>query len=1037
MIRFFVTHRVTTVMFVLVFVVLGIYSYTNILVDKYPKIDYPIVTVSVAYPGATPIEVETLVVKKIEDAVSEISEIKKIKSKSYESLGFVSVEFLLSADVNVKSIEVKDKVDAILNDLPDAVEKPVIEKFDPLVVPVMDLVLSSDTIDTRELYEYADKTLKTRFSSIAGVAKVDVYGGRKRQINVWLDPMLMKTRYITIGEVIAQMMERNRNVPAGALERGFTSLGVRFTGEFGSVGEIADMQLVSKDGTHFRLGEIAAVEDGFRKIDTIARFNGRDVVGLSINKASDGNAVSIATAMRRRLDEFRAGLTAGMRLDIATDTTTFIIDETNDTLWSIVLGLVLTAAILYFFMGRWDVAFVACIIIPTSIVSTIFPMWASGFSMNSITLLAIASVLGTLISNAIVIIENVLVHLERTGDPVRAAVDGTREVVVPIIGATGTNLVVFLPIALMGGIVGLFMRSFGLTVVYATLFSVLASFALTPMMCAALLRARAGRPPRPHSGLARRLIAPLHWARTRIDDGMEFLRRETMHLFDLTFRHPKTTLLAVAAFLIATLLLAPWIESDFAPKGDENKIIITMSLPQGSTIERTADAAATVERHLDELPEKRSYLTNIGVNGVENAKITVDLVPAGERRRKDIDIMPELVQVVARIPDAEASFERGVALEAGSGDVAIDLYGADYDTMISLSARMREIMEGSGYFRSVLLSYKTPRNEIRFSPGNDKLVEYGVGAAYVGSMLRASIYGEDTNTYKEKGEEYKVNLELNDDYARNFDDIGVMSVLSKKGLISVNELGGLRIDKAVPTVWHRDRRRVIHLDGFLGKSSFGYVRKVLDDRFKGVRFPQGYGYRYVGDSENMEESYRELGKAGILAVILTFMLLCALLNSLVAYPLAVMTIVVTSIPGMLLGLFLPVLSINVASLMGAVMLVGMVVNNAILLLDWTLVKMKEGMPVKDALRAGASDKFRPIIMTSIAIIFGVAPQLGSVMDLKRAMGAVMIGGMLASIVSTFVLVPMVFWYLVRFERWLGALKTRISDRRGMAHAETA
>ncbi|MDD2866692.1 MAG: efflux RND transporter permease subunit, partial [Candidatus Omnitrophica bacterium] len=282
MIGFFVKHRITTIMFVLVFVVLGVYSYANLPIEKTPKMDFPIVTVSVTYPGATPLEVETLVVKKIEDAVAEISEIKKIKSQAYESLAFISIEFLIEADVNVKSIEVKDKVDAILNDLPDAIEKPIIEKYDPLIVPVMELVLSSDTLDGRDLYEYADKTLKTKISSIAGVAKVDVYGGKKRQINVWLDPMLMKQHYISIGEVVNAMLVKNMNIPAGALEKGFNSLGARFTGEFESIDEIARMKLVSSDGSSCLLKDIAVIEDSYKKIDTMARYNGKEVVGLSV-----------------------------------------------------------------------------------------------------------------------------------------------------------------------------------------------------------------------------------------------------------------------------------------------------------------------------------------------------------------------------------------------------------------------------------------------------------------------------------------------------------------------------------------------------------------------------------------------------------------------------------------------------------------------------------------------------------------------------------------------------------------------------------
>jgi HAE1 family hydrophobic/amphiphilic exporter-1 len=1018
MIGFFVKHRITTIMFVLVFVVLGVYSYANLPIEKTPKMDFPIVTVSVTYPGATPLEVETLVVKKIEDVVAEISEIKKIKSQAYESLAYISIEFLIEADVNVKSIEVKDKVDAILNDLPDSIEKPIIEKYDPLIVPVMELVLSSDTLNGRDLYEYADKTLKTKISSIAGVAKVDVYGGKKRQINVWLDPMLMKQHYISIGEVVNAMLVKNMNIPAGALEKGFNSLGARFTGEFESIDEIAQMKLVSSDGSSCLLEDIATIEDSYKKIDSMARYNGKEVVGLSINKASDGNAVSIARELRRKLDAFRAILPPGVKLDVATDTTTFIVDETHATIWNIFIGLLLTVAILYLFIGRWDIAFIACIIIPTSIISTLFPMWMSKFSINMLTLLAIASVLGTLISNAIVIIENVLVHLERSDDPEKAAIEGTQEVFVPIIAATGTNLVVFMPLSMMSGIVGVFMKSFGLTVVYATLFSLLASFALTPMLCAALLRpkkdkkAGTGKP----NVILEALFVPLHWIRQGIDAGMEFLKKEYKHIFDFIFRYPKATVISVVLLFFGSLMLVPYLESDFSPKSDEDQFVINMTLPQGSTIERTLEACRLVEGYIEKIPEKKSYLTNIGENGVENAKITLDLVPLKNRKRADTEIMDELTKFIAAIPDVEVSYDRGMSAEAGTGDVAIDLYGVDYDTMIRLSQQMKSLMEKSGYFQSVILSYKFPTEEVRLKPLQEKIAEYGLTAATVGTSFRSSVYGEDTNTYKEKGEEYKINIELNDTYAQEADDIKVISVLSRKGLIPLDGLGTLVIDKTIPTIRHRDRVRVIHLDGFLGKSSMGVVSGILDKRFKAMQFPEGYGYRYVGNSEHMEEANRELGKAFVLGVILTFMLLCALMNSLIAYPLAIMTTVATSIIGIILGLFFLGLSINIASMMGIVMLVGMVVNNAILLLDHALGKMKEGMPVKEALWIGASEKFRAIMMASIAIILGVLPQLWSVMEAKRAMGAVMTGGMLASIVFTFVLVPIVFWYLVRFEK---------------------
>ncbi len=1013
MIEFFVKRPVTTIMFVLVFVVLGIVSFSNILVEKTPKVDFPIVTVSVTYPGATPLEVETLVVNKIEDAVAEISEIEKIRSQSYDSFGYVYVEFLLSADVNVKSIEVKDKVEAILNDLPDDIEKPVIEKYDPLMEPVMELVLSSATVNSRDLYEFADKTLKNRFSSVEGVAKVDVYGGKERRINVKLDPVRMKQKYISIGEVVTALQMKNRNVPGGNLEKGLTALSVRFVGEFQDVNEIGDMILASADGTTFPLKEVATVTDGFKKVESIARYNGKEVVGLSLNKVSDGNAVSIAKEVRARLDEFRSYLPEKVELEIATDTTTFITNETADTELNIVIGIILTVVILYLFTGRGNLTFIAAVVIPTSIISTFSLMNASKFSINVMTLMAIATALGTLIANAIVIIENVLKHLEEHDDPVHAAISGTKEVSGAVIASTGTNLVVFTPIAMMGGIVGQFFRSFGLTVVYVTLFSLLASFSLTPMLCGRFLKKTNGKEKKNNKLVL--LLSPLVKG---TEKTVGALKREYKKIFDLLFRHPLLTVAIVAALFFGLRFIIPFIGNEFFSSDDEDRINIEIVMPQGSTIERTLETVEKIEDRLYQIPEKDSYLVNIGENGVENATISFDLIPSDQRERSDLDIIEELIPFMSKIPDAEIYLARG-GMRAGDADVSVNVTGIDYDKMVELSRMMKKAMENTGYFRSVVSSYKTPKKEIQFIPDQEKMISYGLTAAEVGSAVRASIYGDDSNVYKERGEEYDINVELDEKYTTNFDDIKEIAVRSRKGLVPITELGQLKNDTALPTIWHRDKDRVIRLEGYLSKGSLGYVRQVLDKEFKKFPFEQGYGYKYVGDAERQEESGQEIGKAFLLAVILTYMLLAALMNS-GLYPLAIMATVFTSFIGVFLSLFFSGYSINTASMMAMVMLVGLVVNNAILLLDYTLLKMKQGVPVIEAIWLGASEKFRAILMTSLAIVLGVLPQMWAMMGAKRAMGAVMIGGILASILFTFIFVPVIFWYLERLRVFLTA-----------------
>ena len=597
MIEFFVKRPVTTIMVVMVFVVLGVLSLFSLNVQKEPNIDFPIVTVTVTYPGATPQEVETLVIDKIEDVVSELSEIKKIESYSYDNFGYVMIEFLMTSDVNIKFIEVKAKVEAIINDLPEDLEKPVIEKYDPLLAPVMDLVLSSNDLDGRDLYEFADKKLKDRFSSVEGVANVDVYGGKQRQINVILDPMLMARRYITISDVISSIKAKNKNIPGGLLEKSNTSLSLRFLGEFNNVGELADLIVVSRDGSQFALKEIGRIEDSFKDLSTIARFNAKDVVGLSINKVSDGNAVSISREIQKKLPEFRKTLPPGVSLEIATDTTDFIIDETNQTYFNIFIGILFTILILYFFTGHVNLTFISTVVILTSLLSAMFLVDVSKITINFMSLLAIATVLGTLIANAIVIIENVLYHLEQKETAVHAAIDGTKEVSGAIIAATGTNLVVFTPIAMMGGIIGQFFKVFGLTVIYATLFSLLASFTLTPMLCALLLKKKN------FNHQKKSAFNPFVWLVLAVNKSLDFFKREYQRLFKLMFRFPKTIVIFVILSFFSLKFIMPFVGNEFYPASDEDMITIKIEMPQGSTIARTLATTKIIEERIQKIEE--------------------------------------------------------------------------------------------------------------------------------------------------------------------------------------------------------------------------------------------------------------------------------------------------------------------------------------------------------------------------------------------------------------------------------------------------
>lgn len=1003
MIETFVKRPATTLMFVLLFVLLGAVSFSNLNIEQQPQIDFPLVTVDVTYPGASPEQIETQAIKKVEDAISEISEIKKVNARAYENFGYVLIEFLLSADVNVKSIEVKDKVEAILNEFPDAMERPIIQKVDPFATSVVDLILSSEEHNTTELFEYADQEIKSYFSQVSGVGEVEIRGGQERQIVVDLFPDLMKKKFISISEVVAQMRTRNITVPAGNIDQRKESMSVRFEGEFFSLEQIENMRLTTSDGSQFLLKDIARVYDGSKDIEKITRFNGMEAVAISVKKISGGNDVKISEGVRELVPSLNERLPEGMKVEIALDKAENILTQTYSTFQAILIGIALTIFVLFFFTGNLRVTLISSIVIPASIISAFFLMDISNFSINFITLLAVATCLGTLIANAIVIIESVITHLNSGKGPQQAAVEGTKEVIVPVLAACGTNLVVFTPIAFMGGIVGQFMEQFGLTVIYATIFSLLASLSLTPMLCALLLK------PKTQEQLERKGFS---------ERVVDFLLKEYKIVFNLLFKIPKTSIIVVLALFVGSFTVASYIGNEFIPVYDRDRLEVKLALPDGSNVFASLEKAKKVEKMLEELPEVKSIVTFIGQEGEQNVSVIANLYPYDQRDRSDLDIISLLTPRLAEVADVEIQTVRGDNGGNAQGDVSMNVYGNNYEQVIESSEKIMKLMRETGYFRSLTSSYKTPKTELKFYPDISEFERYGVTGQEVASAIRAAIYGDDTNIFREDEEEYDITIRISDQYLNTVESLSDVFVITQRGLVPITALGEMTLERSIPTIYRRDRRRVIQLDGFLAKSTAGVVQGELSEKIDQAGLPEGISYRYVGNAESQEESGREIGKAFLLAIILTYMILTAILNSFV-HPFTIATSIITSFSGVFLMLFFFESSINIASMLGFVMLVGLAVNNAILLLEGIEAQIIKDPKIDlvDAIWKGFENRFRPILMTSIAIVLGATPQMFEHDLAKASMGMVIVGGVLASIVFTFILTPQVYWYFERMRRW--------------------
>lgn len=1002
MIETFIRRPAMTIIFVSVFMVMGLVSIGNMIIEPTPKIDFPIVTIETTYPGASPDEIETQVIKRIEDSIAEVSQIKSIKSDARENYGIVIVEFLIEADVNIKSIEIKDKVEAILNDFPEAADRPIIAKFDPLLQPISTLVLTSIKHDPTQLFEFADKKLKTTLSSINGVASVDISGGRERQINVWLDNNLLIEKYLSIQNVVRAIKEKNLNVPGGSIDRKDNKVTVRFVGEFQTVEDIENLKITSNEGRVYALKDVGRVEDSYKEIEKVARFNGEEVVALAVKKLSDGDAVGIVKSLKAKLPEIQKNLPEGMKLEIGIDTTEATLDDTVGTVKNIAIGVGLTVLVILMFLGDWRGAIISAIVIPTSIISTFFLMDTQDYSINMMTLLAFGTCLGTLIANALLIIENVYKHLKQGKDPVSASADGTKEVLLAVFAASGTNLVVFTPLAFMGGIIGKFMLQFGMTVVFATLFSILASVTLTPMLCALMLKDLG------------KLRGPFIKFASKVDVVLEKIMNWFKGPFNFMMKRPLVSVILGFCFFLSIVYPAKRIGSEFIPRSDRNEFSIEVEMPDGTPVEKTTDTVVVIENHLKQYPEVKSYLADIGYNGEEKARVTVNLTKFQERTRSYEAIMNDLIPKVALIPEADIYLSGGNKSNDGLGDITIDVRGENIKDMAAVSEKFMQIMNETGYFSAVKSSYIRPKMEVRFEPRPEALIQQKLTNAELGNVIRALVNGNDDAVFKEGGEEYDINVTLDKGFKKTPEDFRQFLIMGKDGLIPIASLGEVKQTEASSPVKRRDKSKIIQLNGYLSKSTAGTVMGELAQTFNQEQLPQGVTYRYTGRAESQAESSAEIGKAFLLAIILTYMLLVATLNSFL-FPISIASCIVTSFLGVFLFLYFMDGTMNIGSMMAIVMVVGLAVNNAILLIEYAQQKIAEKVRYEDALWEAAKSKFKPVLMTSIAIVAGTWPQIYDQDKIKSSMGLVVIGGMLGSILFTYIMTPPVHLLILRFK----------------------
>jgi HAE1 family hydrophobic/amphiphilic exporter-1 len=1027
MFRFFarlaVRRPVLTSMIVVALVILGTFSYLTLGVDLLPGIEFPYVTVTTVYPGAGPEEVETQVTKPVEDAISTIANVKTLISFSQENVSTAVIEFELGVDPDLAAIDVKDKVDAIRAELPTDAEAPTILKFDINAMPIMDVTLSGPQ-SLEALTDFADDVVEERLARVDGVARVTIVGGLTREVEVLVQPDRLRAYGLALTDVAALVGGENLSVPAGRVTEPDAEVSVRVVGEYGSLEELLNLPLFLPGGGRIRLRDVATVREGAADVREIARYNGQRTVSLSIQKQSGGNTVATADGILAALDGLRAQLPAGATLDVARDASQFIRDSIHDITNSMIIGILLTTLVLFVFVHSWRATVIAVISMLATIIATFLALDRAGFTINVMTLMGLGITVGILVTNTIVVLENIYRYLDLGASPKDAAERGTAEVGVAVAASALTNVVVFTPIAFMKGIIGQFFFAFGVTVVYATVMSLVISFTAAPMLASRLLRARETQ---------RELAGGLGGLWRAIDAWYERLERRFRGLLGWalgTRRHGWVIIGASAgAALLAIVVQVLFVGGEFMPRQDEGLARVTLKLPPGTPIARTTALAARAESLLTAVPEVRALLTQVGGSGsgfrIVGAGVNVaEIQVTVESARGTEAIIPRLREAVAAIPDADVTVALAESMGGGDAPFQVLIKGPEQQRLEGIARQATRVVSAVPGLVEVRNTIEDRRPEITFRPNREVMRAYGLTMAQVGGTLRASIEGVVPGVYREAGDERDIRVRLAERARDRTDQLAALPMRTPVGIVPVGTLGRLETRGGETAIQRYDKQRTVRIDAYLAGGNLTEAARLTSAALDSIGLPPGYSYQITGEFEAYQESIGEMMKALLLAVILTYVLLAMMLESYV-HPITIMVTVPLGGIGVAFALFLTRTSVNIFSMMAVVMLVGIVVNNAILILDYAQQLRAQGKSAVAALLEATPTRLRPIIMTNVAIAIALVPQaLGSGPGsfYRIPMAVVTMGGVLVSAVFTLVLIPVLY---IKVDRIGSAVRRRV------------
>ncbi|VBB06864.1 acriflavin resistance protein [Lucifera butyrica] len=1002
----FIKRPVFTTMVVLLLVVLGLSAYPILGIDLYPDVDLPVVTVTVTYTGASPEEMESLVTKPIEDAVSSVSSIKTLSSITREGYSQTILEFDFGTDPKLAANDVREKVAGIRKKLPDQIDEPAVQRFDISAQAIVYFSLSSDSRPRGEIRKLAVDVVKDELQRLDGVADVSVYGANDREIHIFADPKKLAAYNISATQILNAVNSQNINTPGGRVNEAGTEITVRTIGKFANIDDIGNLVVANFNGNPVRVKDVATVQDGWGEERVYARTNGKPSVLIAVQKQSGTNTVEVAERVKQKMESLRALLPSDIQITTVRDGSVYIRNSVDDVMASLFFGGLLAVIITFLFLQNARATLIGALAIPTSIIATFFLLKIMHFTLNNMSLMGLSLAVGILIDDAIVVIENIYRHLEQGKSPLEAARDGTQEIALAVLATTFSILAVFVPVGNMGEVIGQFFRQFGLTIAFAVAFSLFVAFSLTPMLSAYWLK----RPVKQdRSNLVEKLLSC--W-----EAGFLAVREIYIKTLRWALKRPKKLVALAVLSLVLNAMLLPFLGTEFQPSYDSGEFSISLAAPSGTSIEKMKELLAPVEAEVLKIPGLESAFLVLGSQSqpVYKGFIGVHLVPADKRKSSMFDIMDELRIKFRNVKGLKIAVQNNQGVGRGdSRPVQIGLRGPDLQKLNQyaneLADRIRQISGTTDV--DISSEQYEPEIQVRFDPA--RAGEMGVNATDAGDAIQTAFLGETTkNKYNINDNDYDIRVQLFDRDRLNISDVANLRIAGKDNtFVRLGDIAAVKLTSG-PTQIDREgrQRQVIVYANTVGIASGDVINKITSQIMPEMNLPIGYSYKLVGQAQTMKDSFKEIARALILAVVLIYMVLAAQFESFI-HPFTIMLSLPFSLIGAILGLLIAGKTINIISLIGVIMLMGLVTKNAILLVDYTNQLRSKGIEINEALVEAGTVRLRPILMTTLAMIFGMAPialGLGAGAELRQSMGVVLAGGLITSTFLTLIIVPLVY-----------------------------